>query len=292
MPAPNTARAANADQAEYWNGPRGVQWVRLQEELDQRLAPLLDLLLDPAIVRPDRRVLDVGCGTGASLLSISSLVGPGGRVTGVDIATPLLARARERLSERAVRNVELIEADAQTHSFGRTRYDAIVSRFGVMFFGDPVAAFANLRRALAPDGRLAFVCWAPLGDNPWFRLPLAAGIARLGPPEPTPPRAPGPLAFSEPDYVREILDSAGYSSVTVEQHAVTLTGAPTAEEEARLACDVGPVARLIRERESAPAVIEVLQTEIAASLQPYTTDEGVRMPAGVFLVAARRLGER
>ena len=180
MPAPNTAHAANADQAEYWNGPRGAQWVRLQEELDQRLAPLLHLLLDPAIIRPDQRVLDVGCGTGASLLSISPLVGPGGRVTGIDIAAPLLVRARERLSERAVRNVELIEADAQTHSFGRTRYDAIVSRFGVMFFSDPVAAFANLRRALAPDGRLAFVCWAPLEDNPWFRRP-AAGSARPSP---------------------------------------------------------------------------------------------------------------
>jgi len=288
MPAQDMARAANPDQVEYWNGPRGVQWVRLQEELDQRLAPLLDLVLEPAIIRPDQTVLDVGCGTGASLLSISPLVGRGGRVTGIDIAAPLLARARERLSQHAVGNVELIEADAQIHPFGAVRYDAVVSRFGVMFFSDPVAAFVNLRRALARDGRLAFVCWAPLEDNPWFRLPLAAGIARLGPPEPAPPRAPGPLAFSEPDYVREILAAAGFTAVTIDRHAVALTGAPTAEDEARLACEVGPVARLIREREPAPAVIEALLVEIARSFAPYATDEGVRIPAGVFLVAASR----
>jgi SAM-dependent methyltransferase len=286
MPAQEMARAANADQVEYWNGPRGVQWVRLQEELDQRLAPLLDLVLEPAMIRADQTVLDVGCGTGASLLSISPLVGRGGRVTGIDIAAPLLARARERLSQRAVGNVALIEADAQTHPLGPARYDAIVSRFGVMFFSDPVAAFANLRRALAQDGRLAFVCWAPLEDNPWFGLPLAAGIARFGPPEPAPPRAPGPLAFSEPDYVREILEAAGFTAVTIDRHVVTLTGAPTAEAEARLVCEVGPVARLIREREPTPAMIEALVAEIARSLQPYTTGHGVRMPAGVFLVAA------
>jgi SAM-dependent methyltransferase len=288
MPAEDTLRPPNADQVEYWNGPRGEQWVRLQEELDQRMAPLLDPLLKAAMIRPDQTVLDVGCGTGASLLSISPLVGRGGRVAGIDIAAPLLARARERLSEGAVRNVELIEADAQVHPFAPARYDAVVSRFGVMFFSDPVAAFANLRRALAPDGRLAFVCWAPLEDNPWFRLPLAAAIARLGPPEPTPPRAPGPLAFSEPDYVREILAAAGFTAVTVERHAIRLTGAPTAEEEARLVCEVGPVARLIREREPAPAVIEALVAEIVTSLEPYATAEGVRIPAGVFLVAASR----
>jgi SAM-dependent methyltransferase len=249
---------------------------------------LLDLMLGSAMIRPDQTVLDVGCGSGASLLSISPLVGPGGRVTGIDVAAPLLARARERLSQHAVRNVELIEADAQIHPFAPARYNAVVSRFGVMFFSDPVAAFANMRRALAPDGRLVFVCWAPLEDNPWFRLPLAAGIARLGPPEPTPPRAPGPLAFSEPDYVREILEAAGFTAVTIERHTVALTGAPTAEDEAGLACEVGPVARLIREREPAPATIGALRVEIAASLQPYVTAEGVRIPAGVFVVAARQ----
>lgn len=284
----HSARIANADQAEYWNGPRGEQWVQRQQELDQHMAPLLNLLLERDTIRRDQSVLDVGCGTGASLLAISPLVGPGGRVTGIDIAAPLLMRARGRLSEAAISNVELIEADAQIHPFEPGLHHAIVSRFGVMFFSDPVAAFTNLRRALAPAGRLAFVCWAPLEDNPWFRLPLAAGIARLGPPEPAPPRAPGPFALSEPDYVREILEAAGFAAVTIERRTVALTGARTARDEARMTCEVGPVARLIREREPAPAVIEALLTEIADSLAPYATADGVRMPAGVFLVTAHQ----
>jgi SAM-dependent methyltransferase len=287
MPARQIADAANAEQADYWNGPRGEQWVSLQTELDQRLAPSLDPLLASAGIQPGHSVLDVGCGTGASLLAVSRLAGPTGRVLGIDIAAPLLACAARRLSEDARARVELVEADAQTHAFAPAGHDVIISRFGVMFFSDPVAAFANLRRALAPHGRLAFVCWTGIEDNPWFGMPLAAGIARLGPPEPAPPRAPGPLAFSEPDYVREILDAAGFAAVAIERRTIRLAGAASAEEEARLSRDVGPLARLIKERSPSPATVDAILQETAARFAGFATKQGMRIPACVWVVAAR-----
>lgn len=288
MPPAPTTDSPNAEQAQYWNGPRGRQWVALQEDLDQRVAPLIDLIVGPAMIAPGHAVLDVGCGTGACLLAVSRMVGRSGQAVGVDIAAPLLEHAAHRLAEGAEENIELLQADAQTHGFAPGRYDAIISRFGVMFFSDPVAAFGNLRRALAPQGRLAFVCWGPLEDNPWFSVPLAVGVARLGPPAPSPPRAPGPLAFSDPDYVREILETAGFEAVTIAPHTTPLIGAATATDEARLTRAVGPLARLIHEHEPAPAIVEEIVAEVAARLDRFVTGDGVRIPAAVFVVSARQ----
>ncbi|MGH6904673.1 MAG: class I SAM-dependent methyltransferase, partial [Geminicoccaceae bacterium] len=244
MPGGPTSDALpNADQAEYWNSESGRPWIACQEALDQRLAPLTEVLIARARIGAGECVIDVGCGTGATTLQLADAVGAHGSVLAIDISEPLLAVARRRVMQGGHPNVRLVRGDAQTHRFERACYDLAVSRFGVMFFGDPVGAFGNLARGLRPGGRLAFVCWAPLDDNPWFALPLQVGIERLGPPEPRPRRAPGPLALSEPDYVREILSAAGFTGVQIDSIRTALPGAASAREEAELACQVGPLAR-------------------------------------------------
>jgi SAM-dependent methyltransferase len=162
-----------------------------------------------------------------------------------------------------------------------------MSRFGVMFFNGPIAAFANIRRALRPGGRLAFACWGPLDANPWFRTPLEIGIRHLGPPEPLPPRAPGPLAFGEPDYVAEILGAAGLKGVAVREEHPTLRGLATAEDEAGLAMALGPTSRLIASKKPDPATLAAVAREIADAFRPNLTGGGMRVPSTVFIAEAR-----
>jgi SAM-dependent methyltransferase len=283
---PDQDGAANADQAEYWNSEAGQRWIPYQEALDQRLAPLTDLLMARAGVRPGECVIDVGCGTGTTALQLAAAVGAHGSVLAIDISEPLLAAARRRCLAGGHANVRLVRADAQTHRFERACHDAVVSRFGVMFFDGPIAAFANLLSALRPGGRLAFASWGPLEANPWFVLPLEVGMRRLGPAEPQPPRAPGPLALSEPDYVREILTGAGFADVRIDQAATHLPGARDTREEAELMSRFGPLARLLRERGADEAMRRALVDDLAERLTPYARADRVRLPAAVHLVTA------
>ena len=279
--------AANADQAEFWSA-QGEKWVSHQAEFDQRLGPLGDELINRAAIHRGERVIDVGCGTGATTLELAELVGPEGSVLAIDLSEPMLALARRRSADRGQSNVRFLYADAQSHGLEAAAHDLLISRFGVMFFSDPVAAFANLRIALRPAGRLHFVCWAALEHNPWFALPLAVGERWLGPPEPQPPRAPGPLAFSETGYVAEILAAAGFADVAIETVATELPGAPTAEAEAAFACLAGPLARLMRTREPDPATERAIIGEVTERFRPYQSAAGVRIPATLHYVQARR----
>src|SRR5262249_6517301 len=148
------------------------------------------------------RVLDVGCGTGQTSIELARRAGPGGAVTGIDISAPMLARARARAADAGARTVTFLDADAQTHRFDPASLDVCFSRFGIMFFAAPDAAFANLRSALRPAGRLAFVCWQSMRDNPWMLVPLMAAAAHITLPPPPAPDAPGPFSFADADRVR------------------------------------------------------------------------------------------
>lgn len=279
---------ANEAQREYWNGPAGQKWVAFQAELDARLQDVSARLLRAAAIRPGERLLDVGCGAGATLLEAAAQTGTGGSAVGVDISEPLLARARARVDAAGLGNVVLLAADAQTHAFSPEEFDLVYSRFGVMFFEDPVAAFANLRRALAPGGRLCFVCWRALHENPWFAAPLKAAVRRLGPPEPQPPRAPGPLAFAEAGYVASILDRAGFAKVRICHEDAVVCGQSGVDQEAAFAVAMGPAARLIEARGADPATRAEIVAETAEALRRYTTPEGLRTPAALYCVLARR----
>lgn len=279
---------ANPAQAEYWNSARGEQWVTHQAALDARLVAVSRGLFARAAVGRGERIVDVGCGTGATTLEAAEQVGPRGAVLAIDISEALLALARRRSAACGHGQVRYLRGDAQSHRFEPAAHDLLISRFGVMFFSDPVAAFDNLRTALRPGGRLAFVCWAPLEQNPWLALPLAVGVRRLGPPEPQPPRAPGPLAFSESGYVEEILAAAGFAGITIETAPVRLHGAATAAEEAEFACLLGPLARLIDARQPDQPTRALIIEEVATSFGPYESATGVLLPATVHYVQARR----
>ena len=162
----------NAQQATYWNEGAGPTWVELQAPLDRQLAPLGQAAMAALAPKPGERILDIGCGAGNTTLELARAVAPDGRVTGADISHTLLEVARRRGADMA--GVRFVEADVQVHSFEPGGFDAVFSRFGVMFFSDPTAAFVNIRRALKPGGRLAFVCWRTPAENPIMSLPMAA----------------------------------------------------------------------------------------------------------------------
>ncbi|HTU53678.1 MAG TPA: class I SAM-dependent methyltransferase [Acetobacteraceae bacterium] len=285
------ATGPNAAQFDYWNQVAGPKWVRLAETMDTRLAPVLARLLERAGAQPGECLLDVGCGAGTSTLRLAGQVGPSGHVLGVDISEPMLTLARRRAAERGISNISFLRADAQTHPFGAAAFDRVVSRFGVMFFADPVAAFRNLRRALRPGGALCFACWAPLAENLHWRIPFEIVVQALGPPAPKPPHAPGPMAFSDIAYLRSILESAGFAEPRIVAENIAIAGG-SPDEEAALACLMGPSSALLEERAAPETLRAALRREIAAALLPFAAqtdgEPKVLLPASVYLVGADR----
>jgi SAM-dependent methyltransferase len=275
---------ANFEQAEYWNSVAGQTWVACQAALDQRLEPLSDLLSELAAPGANQALIDVGCGTGALTLRLAERTA--GSVLAVDISELLLGVARRRSAERGIGHARFLCADAQCHAFEPAACDLLCSRLGVMFFGDPIAAFANLGRALRPEGRVVFVCWAPLEANPWFAIPLEIGVHLLGPPEPQPPRAPGPLALSDRDYVLAILQAARFVDVQIEGVEAWLPGAPSAREEAEFVCEVGLLGRLIRARQPDEATRRALVDLVSERFEAFASAAGMRIPASIYLVTA------
>jgi SAM-dependent methyltransferase len=209
-------------------------------------------------------------------------------VQGIDISGPMLSRARERAAQAGVSNAEFLQADAQTAALERARFDLIFSRFGVMFFADPAAAFGNLRRALVPAGRLAFVCWQPLARNPWMAVPLAAAAAHLPMPAPPPAGAPGPFAFGDPERVARILAQAGFADVSLESVETTLRVGGDAGLEGAvqfLLKGVGPTSALLAE--ASGELREKVSGAVRTALEPYLTPRGVELGAAIWIATAR-----
>jgi SAM-dependent methyltransferase len=277
----------NAQQIQYWNDTAGPRWVALQELIDDQIRPLGQLTMDRGAVQPGERVLDVGCGCGDTTVELARRVTPGGAVTGIDISAPMLEQARRRAREQgAVADFAL--ADVQTHPFPPGMVDLIYSRFGVMFFTDPTAAFANLHGALTRGGRLAFVCWQTLPENPWMFVPLGAALQYLPPPALPAPNAPGPFSFADPARVRTILAGAGFRDVAFEDVRQTLTiGAGAGlDETVDFLLQMGPTAAALRETADLslqPRVVAAVRDALA----PYVTEQGVRMASASWIVTAR-----
>jgi SAM-dependent methyltransferase len=198
--------SANAEQARYWTEDGGPNWVRDEAAYDLMLAPFNDALLDALDPQPGERVLDVGCGFGSTALAASAR---GAQVHGVDISLPMIQRARERATEAGA-NATFAVGDAQEDALGGP-YDAVTSRFGVMFFADPVRAFHNLATAARPGGRMAFVCWQPIARNPWMLAAPAVLRSLMDDPPPPPPPGAGPFAFGDSEFVDRVLADAGWT---------------------------------------------------------------------------------
>jgi SAM-dependent methyltransferase len=278
---------ANTEQVEYWNETAGPKWVRLESLLDKQIAPFGKQVIDRAKLAVGERVLDVGCGCGATSLEIARRVGASGAVTGIDISRVMLERARSRAREAGLTNLRFEDADAQTHAFPPASFDVVCSRFGVMFFADPEAAFRNLLTALRPGGRLSFVCWRALGENPWMLIPLMAAAQHVTMPAPPAPEAPGPFAFGDRDRVQRILSSAGFAGISIDAFDERMTIAGGAlDGVVDFMLEMGPTAALLRD--APPEAATRVPAAVRAALAPFETPEGVRMESGAWLVTARR----
>lgn len=275
----------NAEQSEYWNAsPAAASWTSLHQDIDQQLAPLSAAAIAALAPQAGERILDVGCGCGATTLQLARGVAPGGTIVGLDISAPMLAVARRRAAAEGVTGVEFVEADAQTHAFDKGAFDAIFSRFGVMFFADPVAAFANLRTALRPGGWLAFLCWRKPSDNPCLMAPYRAAVDLFPvPPEKADPLAPGPFAFADAERIEGILVDAGFTDVTLVPHDQLVGGHPL-DRALHLALNIGPLSRLLREQ---PSVMPQVTGAVRAVLAAHDGPEGVRLGSGTWVVTAR-----
>ncbi|MCR5876369.1 class I SAM-dependent methyltransferase [Phenylobacterium sp. J426] len=284
--APPTAAphaAPNAAQAAYWNESAGPTWASLQALLDRQLEPLGEAALRALAPAPGERILDIGCGAGATTARLAAAAAPDGEATGLDISRPLLEIARTR---SAPGRMDFVEADAQTHVFPPGAYDAAFSRFGVMFFADPVAAFANIRLALRPGGRLVFICWRTPAENPIMTLPMAAASRIVEPPPPPEPGAPGPFAFADPNRVLDILGTAGFGAVEIARHDEKI-GAGDLDAALELALRVGPLGGLLREHpDKREAVVEVVRDALAH----HVGEDGVKLDSATWIVSARTLG--
>ena len=280
--------SANPEQHQYWNETAGPKWAQLSDVIDTQIAPLGGEALDRIGVGAGQRVLDVGCGCGQTTLELARRVGAEGAVLGADISRPMLESARDRALEAGLRNARFEHSDAQVHPFEAEAFDLVFSRFGVMFFSDPVAAFANLLRALRPCARLGFVCWQALAQNAWMLRPMAALAPLLSLQPPSDPHAPGPFAFADADRVTRILQDAGFGSVAVEgmERELLVGGGASLDDTVGFLLQMGPAGAALREADddlrakAADAVRE--------AITPFQGDEGVRMPAAAWLFQATR----
>ncbi len=281
----DTQAPANADQTTYWNEAGGPAWVALQDILDWQLAPLSRAAVEALGPREGEHILDIGCGCGASSLELAWAIDPEGSVLGVDISAPMLEVARRRADKAGYPQLRFVLADAQTHPFEAGAFDCVFSRFGVMFFEDPATAFINIRKALRPGGRMAFVCWRAMADNPLMTLPMQAAASHFdAPPGPAPdPFAPGPFAFADGERLRGILQGAGFVDIGLRAHQ-EMIGARTVDDAMQTALKVGPLGRALA---AFPDKREAAMVSVREALTAYATPRGVLLPSATWIVTAR-----
>lgn len=276
----------NEEQTEYWSGKGGEHWVAEAERYDAMIREFGKALLAAADPQPGERALELGCGNGALAVATAERLGPDGRLTAVDVSAPMLDLARSRADAAGLTNVEFVEADVQTYPFEPDGYDFAFSRFAVMFFDDPDAAFGNVAVAVRPGGRVAFTCWQELFANQWVMIPAAAALEYVPMPDLGEPGGPGPFSLAEPDRVRSLLEGAGFTDPSVE----------ALEAPVRVGADVEDAVAYYRMSDFAETLFADVDDDTAAkaweavsgAIAPYATPEGVTLPGGAWLVTATR----
>jgi SAM-dependent methyltransferase len=276
----NTTRTSDEQKA-LWNGPSGSAWVDGQEMLDRLLRPFEELLLDAMSGRADRRILDVGCGTGSTTLAAARQLGARGRSVGVDISEPMITSAKRRAQQENSK-AEFICADAQTHAFEPASFDTLISRFGVMFFEDPVGAFVNLRRAATAAAEMRFIAWRGAEENPFMTTAERAAAPLLPDLPPRRPDAPGQFGFAKRDRVQRILESSGWSGIDIQPIDVSCS-LPASELE-RYVTRFGPVGMFLQDAD------EATRTRVSAvvleAFRPFVQGAQVRFQAACWMIAA------
>ena len=274
----------NADQLAFWNGPGGHIWVARQAHTDITLAPVTEALLALAAPRAGERVLDIGCGCGTTTLELARAVDPAGRVAALDISAPMLAEGQARAEAAGIANVDWLQADAATATLDG--FDLLVSNFGLMFFGDPVAAFTHMRRAANPGARMAFVCWRTLTENPWMEVPMRAVSPHVPPRPKANPQAPGMFAFADPQRVSQVLTAAGWAPPRLDKfdRDLDIAAGRGLEEAVVQSTQIGAVSSWLRGQ---PAeVVAAAITSIREALTAHLDGASVRLPGAMWLVSS------
>jgi SAM-dependent methyltransferase len=286
-----TRAVANEEQERFWNEVAGPLWVAAEEETECHTGPFGEAALSLAAPGAGEVVLDVGCGCGSTTVTLAAAVGAGGRVLGVDLSSSMLARAEERAGAAGAAHVGFHRVDAQSADLGADCFDLVFSRFGVMFFADPVAGFTNLRRALRADGRMVFVCWQAPSANPWMALVNRAAV-RIFDLEVPPHDAPGPFSLADPDRTAAVLDAAGFGAVEITARRRRLhlgVGQPVEDwvHQRLLMC---PASSLYlasdpdRQRQVRSTVVDAVAGYQSDGDDPLS---GLRMDAAAWIVSAR-----
>ncbi|WP_422096130.1 class I SAM-dependent methyltransferase [Variovorax sp.] len=272
----------DSEQSRLWNGPAGRAWVDRQPLLDRLFAPLGTLLIESLAGRALGRVLDVGCGTGAITLALAGPSGDAGECVGIDISAPMIEAARAR-AEREGSQARFLCANAQTHAFAPAGFDTIVSRLGVMFFDDPVAAFANLRRAARDGAALRFLAWRAAAENPFMTTAERAAAPLLPRLPARRPGAPGQFGFADRERVESILAQAGWGAIAI--RPVDLACSLPARELVPYLSRLGPVGLALEQADAATRE-RVVET-VRAAFEPFVQGDEVRFTAACWLAGAQ-----
>ena len=275
----------NIDQAEAWDGPEGEHWALHHERFDATISPHHAVLITAAAFAPGERVLDIGCGNGLSSRDAARAVGPSGSVLGVDLSGPMLAVAEQLAKEEGLDNVRFERADAQVHRFEPGVYDLVISRFGVMFFLDPVAAFTNIAAALRPGGRVSFLVWQSVAANEWvsaMRDALAVGRDLPVPP----PGAPSPFGLADTDFTRRVMTEAGFTDIAFAESARPWRLGSDADDAYGFVTGLRVIKMMLEDLDDA------LKTQaldnLRATAAAHETPDGVFFGSAAWVITARK----
>ena len=250
----------NVEQSEYWNEKSGPKWVKNEDALNERLSILTNELFSRAKIKATDKVLDIGCGGGETTFKVSKLLVDGGQVLGVDISHTLLDHAKGKFSNIDV--MKFMHCDAQNYSFDKNYFDKVISRFGVMFFENPYEAFKNILDSMRTNGSLNFVCWTNLMENEFIieGMDIITKYTQKVLPEVT--KDPGPFAFSDREYVNEVLQSAGFKNINIDEVYTSISTKDTAEQDAEILMGIGPRARILSEENLSREKMAMIKNEI------------------------------
>jgi SAM-dependent methyltransferase len=280
-----THRVVNVDQAEGWDGARGDHWVQYADHYDALIKRLTPHLMDAAAVGAADRVLDVGCGCGVTT-RMAARAAPTASVLGVDLSAAMLREAARRARAEGLGNVRFEQADVQAHAFAAAELDLAFSRFGVMFFEGPLAAFSNIASALRPGGRLVFVCWQDRDRNDWVTVPVSAALEHVPRPEPSPEGAPGPFSLASARRIRQLLTDAGFENAEIDEVV----------EPVFLGDDAGVASEFWQGTGTARLLLDPVDADterravdaVRAALQSHTGPDGIWLASTAWLVTATR----
>ncbi len=274
----------NTPQFENWNGPHGEKWVANRDVFDRQLASHGGPAMEAAGIAPGIHAIDIGCGFGTTSLEIANHVGANGSVLGVDFSKPMINEAKFRATEAGIENLRFDQADVQSYDFKPGSADALFSRYGVMFYDDPVMAFSNMREGLRQGGRIGFICWRRGDENVWMSGPTKIAARHLELPPP-PAGSPGMFAFAQKDRIDKILSQSGFKDISITELDLTVNVGPNVDTAVQNAMTLAPWAQALSS--ATPGTGEKISAEIRRAMSEHETADGVTIPSASWLVSAQ-----